>query len=394
MEWHFNDVMFDGLLGYVFSKLFGCKDKGFLTASQVDKRWNRIFLSRHPFLQFIRGEFSNDMLIYPPFYYCCFPLFAYSKSKLSKFDRMNKMMENVIDEKQEQFILNNMFFHSFQVADALCNNDKISNVLKKLESLQIIQYNAEQFHQLPRYLYSDWTLLQACYLIWKDCPVEFVDQDDLTKPPLRNYRIYLPLRLQYEFYRIAVKHKFTYYGNIYHIPEELISKELCSYSVEACCCSLLHVPKVFMSFELCALAVKRDSHCIAYVPKELQTTEMCKLALQKDGIALQYIRKKDRTAEYCQWAFSSNSSAIRYIPCRIRTNEMFKKAIEDDATLFRWIPTGKITKEMCELVAQNKQARLVVQYAPRAFLTKEICFLAINENGRFLCANSKRLQDS
>ena len=193
---------------------------------------------------------------------------------------------------------------------------------------------------------------------------------------------------------------------LYYVPEKFITPQLCETAIKQNGMSIEWIPEKLITKELCELAVKKDGMTLEFVPEELRTEELCKLAVKQNGWSLRFVPQKLRTPELCELAIKQNRSSLQYVPDELRTKELCLEAVKHNGENLNVVPNNFRTKELCEIavkqsiyaimsvpeelrtkelcelaVRSNKDA---FRYIPRTYKTKEICELAVKQNGYFL----------
>ena len=95
-------------------------------------------------------------------------------------------------------------------------------------------------------------------------------------------------------------------------------------------------------------------------------------------VSLQYIEQNWSVLEpICRWL-----NNMKYIPEQLRTKELCELAIKQNGSSLYYVPECLKTPEFCEVAVKNYGHAL--QFVPDEIITKELCELAIKQNGNNL----------
>ena len=75
-------------------------------------------------------------------------------------------------------------------------------------------------------------------------------------------------------------------------------------------------------------AIKKHSWNLYWVPEEFKTKELCVIAIEKDGYSLEFVPEELKTKELCELATKICCLALKYVPEELRTKEMCKTALD------------------------------------------------------------------
>jgi hypothetical protein len=182
---------------------------------------------------------------------------------------------------------------------------------------------------------------------------------------------------------------------LYNVPEELRTPELCKIAVSKNGKALEYVPEELKTPEICKIAVSQNGMVLEHVPEELRTPEIYKIAVSNYGNALYYVPKElPEYLEICKLAVSHNGVALEWVPEKLRTPEICKIAVSQDGNALNFVPERPKqmrTPELCKLaVSQNGFA---LAYVPEELRTPELCKIAVSNYGRALYYVPKELPE-
>ncbi len=89
--------------------------------------------------------------------------------------------------------------------------------------------------------------------------------------------------------------------------------------------ALEHVPDELLTEELCMLAIEANpGEALSVIPEWIMTEEMCLEAVKRDGLALEWVPDDGilMTPQVCWAAVSQNGSAWGAVPDDLRSNEL------------------------------------------------------------------------
>ena len=229
------------------------------------------------------------------------------------------------------------------------------------------------------------------------------------------------------------------------VPEELKTQEMCYTAVKAYGKVFEFVPEELKTSKFCEFAVSRDGRAFKFVPEEFKTAEMSNMAVRK-GASLAYVPDKFKTLEICKIAVEETgfSNVLKYVPEELKTLDLcitaikrthdeehawnqlnddvpesirsqvaeavgielenkkeesldnnnleyqewleeqkaWKEKLEDDGLYLEYVPYELRTKEICEIaVTENGHA---LGFVPEGVMTIELCEIAVRESGEYL----------
>lgn len=139
--------------------------------------------------------------------------------------------------------------------------------------------------------------------------------------------------------------------------------------------------------EICMVAVKQNGMALQYVLK--QTIDICILAVQQDGMALQYVKKPSGFISDCLSSVSSSltprlssgmsSNMSSGLSLGFFTKEICTLAIQQNGYALQFVndSSGLLTKKLCKLAV--KQNGMALEYVKEKYQTEKICKLAIQQ---------------
>jgi hypothetical protein len=115
-----------------------------------------------------------------------------------------------------------------------------------------------------------------------------------------------------------------------------------------------------------------------------------KLQLWKNGNNIQFMNEADNivSLKYIEQNWSILEPVclwlnnLHYVPDELRTKELCEIAVKQDGNTLVFVPLELKTKELCELAVKNNGNAL--RYVPLKLRTKELCELAVKNNGNAL----------
>lgn len=168
---------------------------------------------------------------------------------------------------------------------------------------------------------------------------------------------------------MSVAHKFQ--GLLKHIPDELITEDLCYHAINFSNSNIEFVPKRFQTISLYKLIVLVESFCTKtvfetweftdeqffealeidnlgylYLPERLKSDELLERLIEKDIKLIKYMPKKKFKREQYIRALRENVIHYNFLSPKLRTNEMAMIAITSDPSNIRRIHVKKTTEEM------------------------------------------------
>jgi hypothetical protein len=131
--------------------------------------------------------------------------------------------------------------------------------------------------------------------------------------------------------------------------------------------ALDHVPEILMTAELCLLAVKEHDDALLYVPENLMTVELCLEAMKEysyayalqsvlDDPMMVEIYLKEETlmgcnmyipARICLEVVKANGMALHLLAEELRTAEVCLEAVKQDGGALIDVPENLKTAELC-----------------------------------------------
>lgn len=163
-------------------------------------------------------------------------------------------------------------------------------------------------------------------------------------------------------------HKFR--GLLNHIPDELITEDLCYHAIKFHHSNIELVPKRYQTMSLYKLIVSFESFCTKtvfetwrftdeqffealeidnlgylYLPERLKSDELLERLIEKDIRLINYVRGKIKREHYIR---ALKEDVIKYIdlPRKLQTEEMAIIAITINPSYFHLIPIEKTTKKV------------------------------------------------
>ena len=150
--------------------------------------------------------------------------------------------------------------------------------------------------------------------------------------------------------------------------------------------ALRDASKKLITYEMCEEAVKAEGSVLKYVPEKLIDRALIEKAVNSDGLAIEYVPEK----------YITKKLALKAVKARLRGplyNYYMHFNIEPSYNYYPifYIPKGIIDRDIvCESV---KAHALSIKNVPTRYLNKNICKLAVSQDGRAIQYVPKRFID-
>ncbi|GHT17625.1 hypothetical protein AGMMS4956_21130 [Bacteroidia bacterium] len=132
--------------------------------------------------------------------------------------------------------------------------------------------------------------------------------------------------------------------------------------------------------ELAMQAVKENGNNLKHIPEKMVTQDLCFAAVANKGEALQFALDKFKNAPLCDHAMKENPKlAFLYVPDSVKTPKMCETAVTADGRNLQHVPKEQISKDLCKTAVQNFGKSL--EFVPRILCDKEMCMLAVTQEG-------------
>jgi hypothetical protein len=126
------------------------------------------------------------------------------------------------------------------------------------------------------------------------------------------------------------------------------------------------------------------------IPEEFKTAELCLAAVKQNGMALFLVPAKLKTRELCLAAASNMGASLMYIPPKVWDRDFCLAVLEISAVALAFVPEEYLTEEICRLAVEWHGEAL--GYVPEQLKTRELCQTAVIQNGEALAYVPKQFK--
>lgn len=202
-----------------------------------------------------------------------------------------------------------------------------------------------------------------------------------------------------EIYVNSIRACRSYYGIHDHVPKEKMTEKLYATAVEK---GFYHIPNSynqyitgyivpdeFLTKPIFIASVKYKSDNIRYVPEEFRDHDVCLEAAKTSKFSsivdpcIMWIPHKYRTSEVLAECSKHYGTLIHYFDETLITKEICIIAVEQNGIAIQYVPEKYKTDPLI-IMAALYQKGIALQYIHTDLITKPMCIMAINQDGMAL----------